>query len=100
MKRIALLAIFPLIFVGLFFTAFRYMACIITNTGKAWNIALMVDETCNVDANGKVNETISERAAKAKETGRHWGCILCRVLDAIQSDHCAHALADEPSGET
>ena len=92
MKRIALLALFPLLFIGLIFVAFRYLYSIIANTDKAINIAKMIDESANVGANGRVDETISARAAKAQIAGREWGCILCKILNAIQTDHCKKAL--------
>lgn len=90
--RLALLALYPILIFGLLYTALRYLTCVIGNTEKAWNIALMIDETCNVDANGRINQTISERAARAKLRGSRWGCVLCRLLDAIQTDHCEDSL--------
>ncbi|MDE2472859.1 MAG: hypothetical protein KGL35_30110, partial [Bradyrhizobium sp.] len=61
-------------------------------------VAYMVDETCNVDANGTVNWTISARAARARNSGSAWGCILCRILGWIQPGHCTKALADQVKG--
>ena len=95
MKRIALLALFPLLFIGLIFVAFRYLCSIVTNTDKALNIADMIDQSANVGANGRLDETISARAAKAQIAGRKWGCILCKILNAIQTDHCKKALAHD-----
>lgn len=95
MKRIGLALILPIILLGLVFTALRYVTCIFTNPEKGWHVALMVDETCNVDANGRVNWTISARAAKAWYAGHWWGCVLCKLLDAMQSEHCAKALEDQ-----
>lgn len=95
MKRIALIALFPLLFIGLVFVAFRYLYSIITNTDKALNIADMIDQAANVSANGRLDETISARAAKAQIAGRKWGCILCKILNAIQTDHCKNALAHD-----
>lgn len=99
MKRIALVALFPILFIGLIFVGFRYLASIITNTDKAINIAKMIDEAANVGANGRVDETISARAAKAQIAGRRWGCLLCRLLDAIQKDHCKKALANDVTSD-
>lgn len=90
--RLALLILYPLLLFGLIYTAIRYLTCVIGNVDKAWNIALMIDETCNVDANGRVNESISKRAALAQQRGASWGCVLCKILDAIQSNHCQDAL--------
>jgi len=41
---------------------------------------------------GASNETISERAAKARNAGRTWGCVLCRFLNWINPGHCDNAL--------
>ena len=91
--RLALLALFPLLLLGLVvITPWRYLWSIFSNPDKAWNIAKMIDETGNVDANGKVNTTISARAARAQIAGRPWGCVLCKVLDWIQKDHCKNSL--------
>lgn len=95
MKRVGLLLLFPLILIGLGYTLLRYLTCLVGNPEKGWSVALMVDETCNVDANGYVNTTISARAARAASRGRHWGCILCRVLSWVQPHHCDHALLDD-----
>lgn len=99
MKRIALLALFPLLAFGLVYATLRYLMCAVGNTDKAWNIAFMIDQTCNVGANGPVDETISARAAKA--AGRHetWGCLLCWLLDKIQPQHCEHALENQEERE-
>lgn len=95
MKRLWLILLFPLLVLALFYTALRYLTCIIGNPSKAWNIALMIDETANVDANGRVDESISARAAKAMYGGRKWGCLLCWVLDRIQTNHCQNVLTDD-----
>lgn len=91
--RLALLALFPLLLLGLVvITPWRYLWCVMTNTDKACNIAKMIDEMGNVDANGRVNQTISARAAIAANAGRKWGCVLCKILDAIQPNHCEDSL--------
>ena len=89
--RLALLAISPLLAFGLLYTALRYLTCVFTNPDKAWNIAKMIDETGNVDANGKVNMTISARAGFALQKKSKWGCVLCWLLDDIQTNHCEDA---------
>lgn len=91
-ERLALLFLFPLILLGLFLTVVRYLYCLVRNTEKSWHIALMVDELANVDANGRVNQTISSRAALARKSGRTWGCVLCKVLDYIQRGHRDNSL--------
>jgi hypothetical protein len=56
------------------------------------NYAILLDEAANTVFGGSPNETISERAAKARNAGRRWGCILCRVLGWINPGHCDTAL--------
>jgi hypothetical protein len=56
------------------------------------NLAILLDEAANTLAGGSPNETISERAAKARNAGRRWGCVLCRALNWINPGHCDNAL--------
>jgi hypothetical protein len=63
--------------------------------GYAFNWLISLDEFGNALTLGDRNETISSRAAKARNEGREWGCILCRVLDKIQANHCDMALEPE-----
>jgi hypothetical protein len=56
------------------------------------NWLILLDQAGNTLAGGSPNETISERAAKARKTGRRWGCVLCGLLDRINPGHCDNAL--------
>ncbi|MVZ85635.1 hypothetical protein GPZ74_16750 [Burkholderia pseudomallei] len=56
------------------------------------NFAVLLDEAVNTIFGGSPDETISERAAKARNAGRRWGCVLCRALDRISRGHCDNAL--------
>lgn len=98
MKRLGLILIIPILFIGGIFSCLRYLTCIFTNPDKAWHIALQEDELINVGANGRVDETISARAAKAQKNKKMWGCILCGLLNMIQKDHCQAALKDDVTG--
>jgi hypothetical protein len=51
------------------------------------NWLVLLDQAGNTLLGGSPNETISSRAGKA------WGCILCKLLDYIQPNHCAIAMA-------
>lgn len=95
MKRAGLILIVPLLWLGALFVALRYLTCIVMNPDKAWAIADMLDIAINVGANGQVDTTISARAGHAASRHRPWGCVLCWVLDRIQPDHCADAMAAE-----
>lgn len=91
MTRIVLLvllvfvhALVPLVFI-------RALWAAIANPPRAWNILLAYDRLGNAALNDDTVETISARAAKARDTGKHWGCVLCRVLDWLDKNHCDKA---------
>lgn len=56
------------------------------------NWLILLDEAGNTLLGGSPNETISERAAKARNAGRCWGCVLCGLLNRINPGHCDNAL--------
>jgi len=56
------------------------------------NWLILLDQAGNTLAGGSPNETISERAAKARNEGKQWGCVLCKVLNWINPGHCDNAL--------
>lgn len=43
---------------------------------------------------GSYNETMSTRAARARQQDKKWGCVLCDFLDALMPGHCDRALTD------
>lgn len=65
-------------------TPVRYGLNLLKLLDVALNVALLFSERV---------ETLSRRAARARNGGKRWGCILCRVLDAVVSNHCDDALA-------
>lgn len=58
----------------------------------AWNILVALDQLLNTILGGDPQETLSSRAAKARLKGKAWGCLLCRLLDRAQKDHCTKSL--------
>lgn len=78
--------------IGCVFSILRFITCVFMNPSKAWNIAYEVDVMSNVGANGERNTTISARAARARDAGRKWGCVLCKILNRFQKNHCDIAL--------
>lgn len=61
-------------------------------SGYFLNIAVAIDQFANTILGGNPRETISQRAAKARNAGKRWGCLLCRILDRIQPNHCTNSL--------
>lgn len=65
-----------------------WLLLIVTGTQRAWRVAVGYDQLLNVHLGGSEDETISSRAGRAMLRGERWGCVLCRMLDKFESDHC------------
>lgn len=63
----------------------------LTGRNRAWEIALGYDHLGNAVTGGNPRETISARAYRAMLERRTWGCVLCRLLNYLQTDHCRKA---------
>jgi hypothetical protein len=63
----------------------------LTGRERAWSIALGYDHLGNAVTGGNPGETISSRAYRAMQERRAWGCVLCKLLDYLQPDHCRKA---------
>lgn len=64
------------------------LLAVLGGSQRAWTIAIGYDQLANAATGGNVDETISSRASRARRENRAWGCILCRILDWIDKDHC------------
>lgn len=51
-----------------------------------------VDQLLNVILGGDEDETISSRIAKDRRRGRKLACVLCRILDWIDPNHCEKSI--------
>lgn len=56
------------------------------------NIFVSLDQLANTILGGDPDETISSRAGKGREKGKRWACVLCKVLDWIDKDHCKRSI--------
>jgi len=63
----------------------------LTGSDRYWRIAKGYDRVGNAATGGLDTETVSSRASRARREGRRWGCVLCRVLDWIEKDHCKNS---------
>lgn len=86
--RLILLALILLFLVADVIWWARYLWSVMFSTYRAWKLALSKDQNANAAFNGSEDESISSRAARARDEGSRWGCILCRLLDAIDHNHC------------
>lgn len=53
-----------------------------------WNLLVSIDQLFNTLFGGDPDETITSRAARARERGAWWGKVGCSVLDRIDPEHC------------
>lgn len=61
--------------------------------GQYWlSLLFRIDNVGNAFTGGDYRETISSRAAKARNEGKPWGCVLCKLLGAVDKNHCDNAL--------
>ena len=62
------------------------------NGRRVWTLAVAYDQLANAAFGGHEDETISSRAGRAKRQGKRWACVLCRLLDAIDPNHCERSI--------
>jgi hypothetical protein len=67
------------------------LPALIVNSPRFWDVALGFDCTASALFGGDGKTTISKRAGLARRAGKRWGCVLCKLLDAIQANHCEDA---------
>lgn len=51
-----------------------------------------LDQLVNVIFGGEEDETVSSRIAKDRRRGRKFACVLCKILDWIDPDHCEKSI--------
>lgn len=91
MKRWVLILLIPALIAAPLLALLHYLWAVAINPNRAARIAVGFDQLANVAANGSSTETISARAYRAQGEGRRWGCVLCKLLDKIDKDHCRKA---------
>ena len=92
MRVLTLIIIFLLCQVVALLSCIRMLWSIAVNRERAWTLAKAYDRLGNAVFNDGEVQTISSRAQKAKLAGKTWGCILCRLLDRIQPNHCKNSV--------
>ena len=66
------------------------LTAIIAGSKRAWTLAVAFDQLANATTGGSEDRTISSRASESKETTK-WACILCKLLDRIDPNHCENS---------
>jgi hypothetical protein len=87
-EKLGLLAITLFIMCCIPFALLRLIFAILTNSEKAWNVLVAFDRVGNAALNGDPRETISSRAYRGTIEGNKSWCLLCKILNEFQPDHC------------
>lgn len=61
-----------------------------------WRVLVGFDRFLNGLRGGNPAYTISQDAARARKDGKLWGCILCKILDWFDKDHCTKSMRGYP----
>lgn len=61
---------------------------------RFWRVMLAHDQAANAAFGGSEDETISSRAGRAARRGDRWGCVLCKLLDKVDPDHCKKSIGE------
>ena len=91
-QRLSLLALWGLCQLAAILASLWMLIAIITGSRRAWTIAVAHDQLANAAFGGHEDETLSSRAGKAARQGKRWACVLCRLLDRLDPNHCEKAI--------
>jgi hypothetical protein len=91
MRTVLLLAVWMLSHAVHLLASTWLLLASLTGRQRAWDIALGYDHLGNAVTGGSASETISSRAYRAMQEKRTWGCVLCRLLDLLEKNHCQKA---------
>lgn len=88
MSRLALVGIWLLCVAAGALASIQMLWSIFVGSPRAWRLAKAFDRVGNAATGGQDTETISSRANRAVAEKRRWGCVLCKLLDRFEKDHC------------
>lgn len=54
-------------------------------------VAIAADQMLNTLAGGDPDETVSDALYRHKTEGKRFACVLCRLFDLFEDDHCRKA---------
>lgn len=87
-NRFQMLLIYPVCVAGALVMIFWLPIAIVIGSPRSIRIMLGADRLANTVFGGSDRETISSRAYRGSQEGKRVWCVLCKILHAIQKDHC------------
>jgi hypothetical protein len=88
MKRWAMAVLWIVAQIAHVVASVRMVGYIITGSDRGKRILLAYDRLGNAATGGDDKESISSRANRGRAEGVRGWCILCRILDWLDKDHC------------
>ena len=91
-QRLWLLAIWGLCQLVAIIASLWMLMAALTGSRRAWTLAVAHDQLANAAFGGHEDETLSSRAGKAAREGKRWACVLCRLLNRLDPNHCEKSI--------
>lgn len=93
-RRVLLLVFLVVGVVGALVAAVWLLGCVLFSPYGPRPIAISkgFDQLANAATGGHEDETISSRAGRLKKEGRGWACVLCKLLDKLDPNHCEKSI--------
>lgn len=92
MRYFKLTLIYPFVVLAAIVGLIGFTTAILVSPSRAWHIARGFDQVVNAVIKGDEDETISSRAGKGARRGTwHW-CIICKLLNMLDPNHCEAAM--------
>ena len=89
--RLSLLGLWGLCQIAAVIASIWMLVAALAGSRRAWTLAV-VHQLANAAFGGHENETLSSRAGKAAREGKRWACVLCRLLDRLDPNHCEKSI--------
>lgn len=86
--RLVVLLIYPIAMISAIVAAVFIPITALVGSERSWNMLVALDRLGNAATGGQSDQTISDRANTAWHQGKAWGCVLCKILNWIQRNHC------------
>ena len=87
-SRIQMVFIYPFIVLACLLAVLWLPVAIAIGSDRAPRIMLAADRMANTVFGGETRETISSRSFRGMNENVKVWCVLCKILDIIDKDHC------------
>jgi len=92
LHRLSLLGLWGLCQIAAVIASVWMFIAALAGSRRAWTLAVAHDQLANAAFGGHEDETLSSRAGKAARQGKRWACVLCRLLDRLDPNHCEKSI--------